>query len=591
LLAEIQGKAPAADRDTDGVDGPGAEEDESPQKRQERLWKRREEMIERLSYAQNEILCALDFVSLLISKQWVPAQNSMSPALKEAVPVGTLAGRVLRNKPVPPPVRRQLASTSQGWRSEGFRSASEKLLSASNRLREDAEREAEYWAQIAKLTTQGWAVSRLPRDRKAIGVHFGFPQSAPQFRDKGFALLRQLDDGRVTLDGQSAQRRRKALGVFVIRHNSKTGFFHFKTHKSGQTEEISQQTTEMRDSLFEEELFYEICREARIVANQGINTRAQAVEINVGSDCQLSLVYDHGLETETSTNPDDNLIAEFVAVSLRLLLNAAHEQNLIRKSQKAPAMTLKPRHHLEYALIRPVLAHLRHRAEAAAFWNSCQTMIHPFKQAGLPVAIEIEKSSTAFFQGLNIDASGTILSELMAPAKTGFKISLTEGKEFEIVLATFLGPPLFGSRYETSAVEFAFSKTRISRQDTREAALLSTRHVLMLDLVTHAEALSRQASIPSDAEKGNSRKWVVSQPHNGELGLFDTGAPIKKVVLSVQAEAIVMQVRNLRQGSSPKREIWSWTSGGCSTTGGLEGTVEARTTFDEALTKILKDGL
>merc|ERR1712000_85748 len=79
-------------------------------KRQERLWKRREEMIERLSYAQNEILCALDFVSLLISKQWVPAQNSMSPALKEAVPVGTLAGRVLRNKPVPPPVRRQLAS-------------------------------------------------------------------------------------------------------------------------------------------------------------------------------------------------------------------------------------------------------------------------------------------------------------------------------------------------------------------------------------------------------------------------------------------------------------------------------------------------
>ncbi len=48
LLAEIQGKAPAADRDTDGVDGPGAEEDESPQKRQERLWKRREEMIERL---------------------------------------------------------------------------------------------------------------------------------------------------------------------------------------------------------------------------------------------------------------------------------------------------------------------------------------------------------------------------------------------------------------------------------------------------------------------------------------------------------------------------------------------------------------
>ena len=48
LLAEIQGKAPTADKDTDRVDEPGAEEDESPQKRQERVWKRREEMIERL---------------------------------------------------------------------------------------------------------------------------------------------------------------------------------------------------------------------------------------------------------------------------------------------------------------------------------------------------------------------------------------------------------------------------------------------------------------------------------------------------------------------------------------------------------------
>ncbi len=48
LLAEIQGKAPTADRDTDRVGEPEADEDESPQKRQERLWKRREEMIERL---------------------------------------------------------------------------------------------------------------------------------------------------------------------------------------------------------------------------------------------------------------------------------------------------------------------------------------------------------------------------------------------------------------------------------------------------------------------------------------------------------------------------------------------------------------
>lgn len=49
LLADIQGKAPTSDETLSGhQDDETAEEDDSPQKRQERLWKKREEMLERL---------------------------------------------------------------------------------------------------------------------------------------------------------------------------------------------------------------------------------------------------------------------------------------------------------------------------------------------------------------------------------------------------------------------------------------------------------------------------------------------------------------------------------------------------------------
>ncbi|KAI1613554.1 subunit 17 of mediator complex-domain-containing protein [Exophiala viscosa] len=588
LRAEIHGKAPAVAKGAISENEPHGDEDHTPQKRQERLWKRREEMIERLSYAQNEILCALDFVSLLISKQWVPAQGSMSPALKEAVPVGTLSGHTLKNKTLPASSRRLLASLSRGWRSDSFRSASEKLSAASSRLRNDAERGSEYWAQVANLTTNGWAVSRLPRDRKAIGVHFGFAESAPQFRDRGFALLRQSDDGSVYLDRPSHLRGRKALGVSVIRDNTKTGYFHFRTATKGQAEDVNQQLRDMRDSLFEEELFYEVCREARVAANQGIHSRAEAVEIDVGGDYQLSLAYEPEQDIAIPTNAEDDLIAEFVAVSLRLGLNTVHEENLMQRSQKPPPTAQRPRLTTEHAIVRPVLAHLRHKAEATAFWNSCQAVLRPFKQAGVPVTIEFEKSSTTVFESLKTWAPERVLSHVMLPARTGFKVNLSEGKSFEIGLATFLGPSLFGSRYESTPVDFGFCKIPTLRQETRDAATSSLRHMLTLGLVAHIqEALMTQgmAAMPHSEVRYNG--WAVTQPHNGELSLYDTGQVLRTLQIAVQAECIVLKVKNVVDTTAMEYDVWTWSFRGCTKANGM-GVDRESGSFDQVVLRVLE---
>ncbi|EXJ79445.1 hypothetical protein A1O3_08947 [Capronia epimyces CBS 606.96] len=589
LLAEIHGKALASEEN-----GPRSEADgqtneiEAPQELRERLWKSREEMLERLSYAQNEILCALDFVSLLISKQSIPAQSSMSPALKEAVPAGTLAAQTLKLKPLPSSVRQRLASTSQGWRLESFRSASNKLSAASSRLKADTERETEYWAQIADLTASGWAVSRLPRDSKAIGVHFGFPESAPRFRDRGFALLRQANDGAVILDKHLLERKRKWLGVYVNRHNVRTGFFCAQKPTTSRSRSISEQLTEMRDSLFEEELFYEICREARIVANQGVSTRAQAVDLEVGSGYHVSLVFAEDHDLETCANADDNTIAEFVAVSLRLLLNAAHQQNLIRRSQKPPPMTLKPRPLPEYPLVRPVLTHLRHKAEATAFWKSCQTLIRPFLQAELPVSIALEKSTSHVFGSLNMDASSTILSEMMLPAKAGCKISLTGGRSMQVGLATFLGPPLYGSRYETSAVDFGFSHIPSLRHETEETTVSFIRRVLLLDLVVHVESMIKEFNNVNKSERGTFREWRLAQPHNGEFTLCDSGEAVEKFKVAVLPESISIKWSNLGKGSATKYLIWTWTASKCTKADGTEVEPETDMTFGQAVDRILK---
>ncbi|KAH0842675.1 Mediator of RNA polymerase II transcription subunit 17 [Fonsecaea pedrosoi] len=590
LLAEIQGEATAPDAvQVDREDEPQAEDD-TPQKRQERVWKRRDEMLERINYAQNEVLCALDFVSFLISRQSIPAQHSMSPALQQAVPVGTLASRVLKDRPIPPSTKRRLAAVSQGWRAEGFHSASQKLAAASGRLQTEAEREAEYWHQIADLNSRGWSVSRLPRDRKAIGVHFGFSESAPQFRDRGFALLRQGSDGSVVLDRQVGLKKRKRLGVYVVRDGIKTGAFDLQTTEPSGTTELDQSLNDYRNAIFEEELFYEICREARLVANQGITTRSQSVEVNVGGEYHLLLVSSSEEEDVTSPNAADNLTAQFVAISLRLLLIAAHEQNLIRRSQKPPPMTLKARPIPEYALLRPILAHLRHRAEAATFWDRCRALLGAFKRADLPISVSMEASNATVFQSLQMEPPNTMLAGLMVPVKTSFKIHLTAQRKLQIGLATFLGPALFGSRYEISSIDFGLATIASSHHETRDEALSFIRHILLLDLVAHSEtlALEVQAATRSELDKSKQTEWAVSQPHDGELSLYDAQEAIEKLQISVQHESICVKLKPVGRRSGVQNLLWSWTSAGCSETEGGVTSVQPDFTFDGAIKQAIE---
>ncbi|KEF63194.1 uncharacterized protein A1O9_01171 [Exophiala aquamarina CBS 119918] len=565
LRIDIQGKKSANDPLT--ADAPASaqddkDDDETPQKHQERLWKRRDEMLERLSYAQNEVLCALDFVSLLISKQSVPAQSSMSPALKEAVPIGTLATHVLQNKAPSAALRKQLNLASQGWRSESFKFASEKLSKASTKLKAEAEKESKYWAQIADLTARGWPVSRLPRDAKAIGVHFGFPEATQQFRDRGFALLRQLDDGTVSLD---IPRRRRRLGVSITRGNKTTGMFHFREIMKDQDTNIDQQITEARDSLFEEELFYEISREARSTANQGITTRGQHIEIALDAHSKLSLLFGEDNGSNESMSPQDNETAEFVGTSLRLLLNAMHEQNLARRSQRPPVMTLKPRPIPEYALIRPVIGHLRHRTQLSALLSYCNALIQPFAKAGLPITLETKEFSAEVFKSLKIESSAAILADLVLPAKTALELTLTGGRRMQIGLATFLGSPLYGSRFETSEVDFEFAIAPFSQHETFEAFTMFVRHALLLNLVAHIASLAtKSATKTRNTDHRDSRNWKVSSPHIGELTLWEAGEAIKKIQVAVHAHSISVKLTPKPTHDAPKHIMWSWTTQGSS---------------------------
>jgi mediator of RNA polymerase II transcription subunit 17, fungi type len=529
--------------------------------------------------AQNDVLCALDMVSWLISQQSVPARTSMSAPLKEAGPVGSLAARVLEEKPLPQSIRRQLVSVSQGWRSESFLSSSAKLDAASARLDTQAERESRFWQLLADLKARGWPISRLPRDSKAVGVHFGFAEAAPQFRDRGFALLQQTVDGSVALDTRSLPKKRNYLVVHVVRNNVKTGSFYPTQGEDGQ-DDIHEQLTECRDALFEEELFFEICREARLVANQGITTRGGTVEVDVG-DYQLLLTSTDEHESPASADHEDESLAGFVAISLRLLLNGAHELNLQRRSRKGPPLTVKQRPIPEYALIRPILTHLRHRAEARSFWHRSQAMVRQLQKAGLPLQMSIDGSTATVFESLNINVPDTILSMLMGAARAAFTVMLMEGRKLRVGLATFLSPPLLGSRYEISPIDFSFCNLGLSRHETQDAALARLRQLLLLALVAHVESLARDFGSRGDQSK--LKQWIVTRPHGGELSLYDAGEVVHKMRISATGSAVSLRSSAVKNDAGSTSVIWTWSDMGCTRAAGSSTTRVDNVTFDKAV--------
>lgn len=118
---------------------------------------------------------ALDFVSLLLSK-YTPrqAETSISAFLKQVAPLGTLNAEVVNAPPRPDSVGTDIRTVSRGWRLQSFNSAAQKLLKAASRLDDEVASETRYWNEILAVKENGWKVCRLPRERQALGVQFGF---------------------------------------------------------------------------------------------------------------------------------------------------------------------------------------------------------------------------------------------------------------------------------------------------------------------------------------------------------------------------------------------------------------------------------
>lgn len=335
----------------------------------EELYKAKYEMLGEVKAAEQDILMALDFVSLLVSKD-APKQGAttMSPFLKNAVPMGSLGIDLWQRMPVDKARDAQDELLATKVRMEGLQHSADALLGAASRLQDNVRKETEYWNQVLSISEEGWNVCRLPGQQQRLGVRFGLSESSPEFSRRGIAALIPKLDGSIALE-RGIGSKPQTLRVVLRKGNRAVGASKLSEAPDGEETTLAARIRYARDSLYDEEVYHEMVRESRTLASLGIHMVGSSIHLDSQSnlddnlDISFDLVkLDEGQELQFDPSSSQDRLAQATVLTARLLLSQAHRNRLKKRSEVPPPMSDKRTDSKPLIpILRPLLSFVMHQ--------------------------------------------------------------------------------------------------------------------------------------------------------------------------------------------------------------------------------------
>ena len=237
-------------------------------------------------------------------------------------------------------------------------------------------------------------------------------------------------------------------------------------------------------------------------------------------------------------------MANVIALSLRILLAYAHQQNLQRRSNPPAPMTLKARGIPEYALLRPVMSHLQHNSHLDALRAFTASLIAPLLNAGVSAGVRFSTLNNwnlpPRYEISSLHASD-LLQPLTAPLESTMTLELPTKRSLELIIRTFLGSPLYGTEFSAKALSYGAKTLTPPRLETVAEIETYVCHVLMIDIAVFIETLhATNEQITKKGLKGETgtalpaqSSWRLTDIHHGELSLRKYPRSIEKLQVRV----------------------------------------------------------
>ncbi|KAI5967453.1 SRB4 [Candida theae] len=345
------------------------------------------DLTKNINNALNETSLSLDFVSLLVaSVKPNIAKNTMSPHLQKLVKPYSLNSDKLANEEKET-LQKDVAKSTKiglGWKTEATSKITELFRQSSENLTTQVKKEHKYWNMISLVWSNGEALFRMrdpSNNARAIGVKYGYGDSGSDFQDKGLALFRKnVQTGEVSFHPLSTVGNKlvaKTYRYIRVRVLSKiedsdymvTGqsIFDHKYKKS--PHDIINDIEMARFFLFEEDLFYQLSREAAILLSYSVSVTTNKVSIETGNEIIEieSVPYDNdeeGLENSyqnvSSISSINNEKCQLILIYMKLMLCCFYKYNLKLKQKVPTALTKWKQNNSHPLVLRPLLGNIYH---------------------------------------------------------------------------------------------------------------------------------------------------------------------------------------------------------------------------------------
>ncbi|KAK4250900.1 subunit 17 of mediator complex-domain-containing protein [Corynascus novoguineensis] len=439
LEASLNG---GGDQDVD-MTGDGSEADsENPETKD--IAVARDEILRAIHQTHQTSMFALDFVSLLLSKENpAMAVSTLSPGLRDMVGIGTL-GATMLNAPTPVAQSRvpDQKMVSIGKRLMDLNKAADTALATSKRLQREIGLETKYWSEVLGVGEGGWQTFRLPHEPQTLGVKFGFSNTAPEFKASGIAPLRRAEDGSVRLEHGIMGRGSKRIQVKILEKGVVVG-------KSSLPQPLppdaplQDRVKESRDTVFAQELWYEMNREARSDLDNIVRIEKRTATYDMDSTTSISLqlvtLGDEDETTEQQTGPQDAW-ANALSVILGLLLTNAHRANELKRSEPS----LKKGSNPPYFILRPLIAYHKYNQSVQKCAEFLTALISVLRSAGVASSITMREkplsplsgssSSSSSSSTTTTPASTSLATLLLKPPAVHFDLTITPASRLHILL-------------------------------------------------------------------------------------------------------------------------------------------------------------
>ncbi|CAN8100347.1 unnamed protein product [Discula destructiva] len=429
------------DATQDGDDGDG-DGDSADQIDPLEFRKALEEVYVQADVAHQNAMLALDFVSLLLTKQDPTETSSLSPTLHQLVGVGVLSADKLSKANMTEARLQDTKTVATGWKLADIDRTVDSLLTAASSLQKEMTIEAKYWADVLAVSDKGWTITRVPNEPQNLGVRYGFSEASSDFRSTSLAAMRRGDDGSVNLDCGKMLGESQRVLVTLEKDGQVVGRSSLP-NPLPEDAPLDARVLEARNTIFAQELWHEIGREGRLLLAYGVQLEHEAISYTLSEQSRIVFnlqPLEQSLDEEHSRSLPEDYRAEALSATLHQSLIYAHRVNNQRRSRRNPKNRIKTETAQPYQLLRPALALIQHEKSIEETARFLSDLTNILRLAGLGTATFklIEMPISPDFVAARRSPPEALISTLLRPLECQFELNITPGASLAINCRTAL---------------------------------------------------------------------------------------------------------------------------------------------------------